>query len=455
VEDTLLRADGSRVPVLRNAVPLQLDGRPHLLVSFVDVSERHAAQAALQQAKAEAEAASEAKSRFLALMSHEIRTPLNGVVGVLRLLPGEPLTQRQQRWIGMALSSADTLLRVIRDILDFSKIEAGRLELEVRPVDLHAVIADAAAPYAEKIRAKGLGWDLSIHAAVPRHFRADADRLAQVIGNLLSNACKFTDSGSVALLVSVAAADPMRPVVQFAVADTGMGLTAEQQRQLFLPFSQVDASASRRFEGTGLGLRICRELAELMGGRVGVHSEHGRGSTFWLELPLEVTDPGSVEAAGRGSGLGPGVAGVYESATRPVTGRVLLAEDNEINREIAQAMILATGCPCDCVDDGGLAVAAVGTGTYDLVFMDCMMPGIDGYTATRSIRAEEARLGGARRLPIVAMTAKAMKGDRERCLEAGMDDYLCKPLDPEGVAAMIGKWLRRPGGGLEAEPRKD
>jgi PAS domain S-box-containing protein len=455
VEDTLLRADGSRVPVLRNAVPLQLDGRPHLLVSFVDVSERHAVQAALQQAKAEAEAASEAKSRFLALMSHEIRTPLNGVVGVLRLLPGEPLTQRQQRWIGMALSSADTLLRVIRDILDFSKIEAGRLELEVRPVDLHAVIADAAAPYAEKIRAKGLGWDLSIHTAVPRHFRADADRLAQVIGNLLSNACKFTDSGSVALLVSVAAADPMRPVVQFAVADTGMGLTAEQQRQLFLPFSQVDASASRRFEGTGLGLRICRELAELMGGRVGVHSEHGRGSTFWLELPLEVTDPGSVEAAGRGSGLGPGVAGVYESATRPVTGRVLLAEDNEINREIAQAMILATGCPCDCVEDGGLAVAAVGTGTYDLVFMDCMMPGIDGYAATRSIRAEEARLGVARRLPIVAMTAKAMKGDRERCLEAGMDDYLCKPLDPEGVAAMIGKWLGPAGGGGQAtDPRK-
>ena len=146
---------------------------------------------------------------------------------------------------------------------------------------------------------------------------------------------------------------------------------------------------------------------------------------------------------------------MYESATRPVTGRVLLAEDNEINREIAQAMILATGCPCDCVEDGGLAVAAVGTGTYDLVFMDCMMPGIDGYAATRSIRAEEARLGVARRLPIVAMTAKAMKGDRERCLEAGMDDYLCKPLDPEGVAAMIGKWLGPAGGGGQAtDPRK-
>jgi signal transduction histidine kinase len=392
----------------------------------------------LEQAKRAAEAASDAKSRFLAMMSHEIRTPLNGVTGVLHLLPRDSLTPRQRDWIRMAQTSADTLLRVIDDILDFSKVEAGKLDLRIAPTDLHATINRAVAPFVHKAAAKKLLWDFHLDPAVPRGVGTDAHRLIQILGNLLSNALKFTETGGISVRVTQEAASRFGARVRFGISDTGVGLSGEQQQQLFKPFSQVDNSTTRRHGGTGLGLRICKNLVELLGGTIGVKSAPGMGSTFWFELEFIHTELHS-----------PAESKVPGAQTTPAVvsppARVLLVEDNEINQELAQEMIQAVGCVCECVSNGKSGVSAVLAGGYDLVVMDCMMPEMDGYEAARAIRAEEARRrahgDSSHPIPIIAMTANAMKGDRELCLAAGMDDYLAKPLDPAEVEQMVRRWL--------------
>jgi signal transduction histidine kinase/CheY-like chemotaxis protein len=400
----------------------------------------------LERAKVAAEAASEAKSRFLAMMSHEIRTPLNGVTGMLHLLLRDRLTAQQQRWIDMAQNSAETLLCVINDILDFSKVEAGKLDLHLVPTDLHETVHQIATNFAERAGIKGLAWNLFIDPAVPRLVQTDADRLAQVLGNLLGNAVKFTDAGSVSLRVTRLVEDGTVASVRFAVIDTGMGVAPEQRDRLFKPFSQVDNSNTRRHGGTGLGLGISKQLVELLGGKIGVQSEAGKGSTFWFELPLQQTTvaPAPMVASATVATDVPSV-GATGRLPEACNQRVLLVEDNEINQELAREMIRMAGCECECVPNGHEAVRAAASGRYALVFMDCMMPGMDGYGATRAIRAEEARQATpgatARRLPIIAMTANAMEGDREECLAAGMDDYLSKPLDPDQVARMLERWL--------------
>ena len=402
----------------------------------------------LEQAKLAAEAASQAKSRFLAVMSHEIRTPLNGVTGVLHLLQTDSLSAQQHHWIEMATTSAGTLLRVINDILDFSKVEAGKLDLHCGPTDLHTTVNKTATTFTDRAIAKGIAWNLFIDPSVPRYVTTDGDRLAQILGNLLSNAVKFTDAGTIGLHVTSKTVESDRTWVRFEVSDTGMGVGPAEQERLFQPFSQVDNSSTRRHGGTGLGLGICKHLVELMGGTIGIESAAGRGSTFWFELPLQKGTPvPTPDIAERTPVPTAASASAAASPPKPAPRRVLLAEDNEINQELAQEMIQFAGCTCDCVVNGHEAVRAATGGGYDLMFMDCMMPGMDGYAATQSIRAEESRAAAAgqtpRHLPIIAMTANALEGDREECLAAGMDDYLSKPLDPEKVALMIQKWLNR------------
>lgn len=442
-ERVVVRADGTLVPVLKTVVPITLGGRKVLLESFVDITERKQAQTELERAKLAAEVASEAKSRFLAMMSHEIRTPLNGVTGMLHLLKRDQPSPQQRRWIDMAQNAAETLLRVIGDILDFSKVEAGKLELRPAPTLLHPVIGEAAAAFAYKAADKGLAWNLYVDPAVPRVVEADTDRLAQVLGNLLGNAVKFTDTGSVSLRVTLEAQAADITTLRFAIADTGEGLSPEQQLSLFKPFSQVDNSTTRRHGGTGLGLGICKQLVELMGGTIGVETAVGQGSTFWFKLPLRAATLAPAAPSVRRVPVpeapgGPAFAAVSRR-------RVLLAEDNEINQELAREMIEFAGYECECVATGHEAVRAASRGDFALVFMDCMMPELDGYGATRAIRAEESRAAAAGqdrgRLPIIALTANAMTGDRETCLAAGMDDYLSKPLDPESVAQILRRWV--------------
>ena len=389
------------------------------------VAERlRANEATARQATAVAEAASRAKSDFLANMSHEIRTPLNGVVGMLQLLAGTPLAADQRRQVDVAQSSAAALLTLINDILDFSKIEAGKLQLDPVPFDLADVADAAAAIVAPRAGAKGLSLTCAVDPSVARRRVGPADRVRQVLINLLGNAVKFTAAGSIALAVTAEGEDGVR----FAVTDTGIGIPPDRIDRLFKTFSQVDASTTRKYGGTGLGLAISKQLAELMGGAVGVESVVGAGSTFWFSARLPV-DVATVTAA---------PAAVHAVAT-PAGRRVLVAEDNDVNQMVVGEMLRRLGYAHDVVGDGRAAVAAVAGGGYDLVLMDCQMPEMDGFEAAAALRAAEAAAGRPR-LPVIALTANAIKGDRERCLAAGMDDYLTKPLDAAALAATLAAW---------------
>ncbi len=386
------------------------------------------AEAASERAVAASQravAASRAKSEFLANMSHEIRTPLNGVVGMLQLLAGTPLDDAQRHRVEVAQSSAAALLTLINDILDFSKIEAGKLELDPVPFNLADVAESAAAIVAPRAEAKGLTLACHVDPAIARRRIGPADRVRQVLVNLLGNAVKFTGAGSVTLTVSTDADGRLR----FAVSDTGIGIPPDRLDRLFKTFSQVDASTTRQYGGTGLGLAISKQLAELMGGHVGVASEPGRGSTFWFtaQLPVDTAVPVAAPAS---------VAAAVTAGRR-----VLVAEDNDVNQMVVGEMLRRLGYAAELVDNGHAAVVASAGGGFDLVLMDCQMPVMDGFEAAAAIRAREADRPGSRRLPVIALTANAIKGDRERCLAAGMDDYLTKPIDGRELAAKLALWL--------------
>ncbi len=378
-----------------------------------EIDERRRIEDDLRAAKDKAEEAANAKSRFLAMMSHEVRTPMNGILGMAGLLLESRLEAEAREQAEAIRRSGEALLAVLDDILDFSKLEAGRLDIRPEPVDLRRLIDDVGALMACRAEEKGLTLAVEVGAEVPRWVETDPARLRQVLLNLVSNAVKFTHKGGVR--VTVARAGGGRPNLIVTVTDTGIGISEAARGQLFTEFGQADASIARRYGGTGLGLAISKRLVELMHGRIGVESREGVGSRFWFALPV-VELPGPPPADPQAQPM----------ELRPL--RVLLAEDNLINQRVAVALLERRGHAVDIVGDGAQAVAAVADGDYDVVLMDVQMPGMDGLDATRRIRALPAPRG---LVPIVAMTANALRGDEERCLAAGMDAYVPKPLDVE------------------------
>jgi two-component system sensor histidine kinase/response regulator len=427
--------------VARGRADQPRDGARRMMTGTVqDVTERKlAAEAArLAREKEAAEAANRAKSAFVANMSHEIRTPLNAVIGFSHLLRKQVTEPKAVEYLQSINSAGQNLLSIVNSILDLSKIESGGLTLEHIPFSVSQVVDHTLSILGERASAKGLSLTRAIDERLPGSVMGDKLRVGQILLNLVSNAIKFSDRGRVAVRVIVERADGATVTARVEVEDQGIGLSEAQQRRLFQPFSQADESTSRRFGGTGLGLSIVKHLAARMGGEVGVRSALGRGSTFWVTVNLAVAPGASGASEVRSLALS---APELVIARHHTGTKILLVEDDPVNRALARELLLETGLDIETAADGREAVERVRSHEYALVLMDVQMPEMDGFDATRAIRAT----AGRERTPIVAMTANAFLEDRERCFAAGMNDHVSKPIDPQEMYSALLRWLPKRG----------
>lgn len=467
LEKSFMTKDGKTIPVLFSYSLLQLnrDAVRRIVGIALDITEQKNALTLLEKSREEAVQANRAKSEFLANMSHEIRTPMNGVLGMLDMLINSPLGEEQRKYADTAYRSADTLLSILNDILDLSKIEAGRMELECVNFDVREALEEVARLFSARVKSKLLRLELAVDQSVFPAVCGDAVRFRQVLVNLVGNAVKFTDVGEVSIKAMQAEQDKNTVLLRLEVKDTGVGIKPEAKEQIFESFIQADPSTTRRHGGTGLGLSISKKLVTMMGGEIGVASEPGKGSTFWFTVRFKKPSKQAMKKPRL-------IAEVFKEADHPrVTGqsgntknlpadqggtnhRILLAEDNSVNQQVIITMLSGLPFTVEVANNGVEALEILSKQSFDCVLMDCQMPELDGYEATKLLRERENRTKSPR-IPVIALTANAMQGDREKCLASGMDDYLPKPFYKDRLVAMLNRWLIQGGAHMHQEFRTD